>query len=87
LRLDLDSSSATRASSSESFAGAGEHLGLDLELRARRQVELGERGRKQRLQILLYILGGARGEEFADPRAQVIEYAGLGHRACVVDRV
>src|SRR6267378_551719 len=71
----------------EFFAGAGEHLGLDLELCARRQVELGERGRKQRLQILLYILGGARGEEFADPRAQVIEYAGLWHRACIVDRV
>src|SRR5437899_5302109 len=71
----------------EFFAGARKHLGLDLELCARCQVELGERSRKQRLQILLYVLGRARGEEFTDPRAQVIEYAGLGHRVWVVGRV
>src|SRR5712691_4184137 len=57
----------------ELVAGAREYLDLDLELCARCQVELGERGRKQSLQILLNILGRARGEEFADPRAQVIE--------------
>src|SRR5207302_5597791 len=71
----------------EFFAGAREQLGLDVELRARRQVELGERSRKQRPHILLQILGGARGEEFADPRAQVFEYAGPGHRSGVFGRV
>src|SRR5256885_9797108 len=65
----------------ELFAGAREQLGLDVELRARRQVELGERSRKQRPHIFLRILGGARGEEFADPRAQVIEFGGPGHRS------
>src|SRR6266571_224165 len=92
--LSLGSSAGARltvirraGNSKREFASAREYLGLDVELRARCQIELGERSRKQRLQVLLYILGRARGEEFADPRAQVIEYAGLGHRACVVGRV
>src|SRR5258707_159388 len=79
--------SAARFQLGEFCADAREYLGLDLELCARRQVELGERDREQRLHILLYILGRARGEEFADPRAQFIEYAGPGHRACVFGRV
>src|SRR5499427_7147591 len=57
----------------ELFACARERLGLHLELLARRQVEPGERRGEQRAEVLLDILRGARGEKFADPRAQVIE--------------
>src|SRR5690349_7840470 len=64
----------------ELLASAGKHLGLDLELFARRQVEPGERRAEQRPQVLLEILGGARGEEFADPRAQVFQQGSGGHR-------
>src|SRR6266700_1744565 len=71
----------------EFFPGAGEHLGLDLEFLTRRQVELGECRRKQRPQVLFHVLGGTCGKEIADPRAQVFEYTGLGHRDRVVGRV
>src|SRR5882672_188416 len=71
----------------ELFARASEHRGLHVELLARRQIEPRERGRQQRLEVLLQVFRGARGEEFADSRAQVFEQGGLGHRLRVVDRV
>src|SRR5690349_20896888 len=57
----------------ELFAGAPQGPGLDIEVLARRQVELGERRCEQRSQILFEILGGTRGEKFADSLAQVLK--------------
>src|SRR5215831_13612972 len=63
----------------ELLARARGRLCLHLELLARRQIEPGERRGEQGLEVLLQVLRGARGEELADPRAQIFKQGRLRH--------